>query len=376
VGAARRAADAPVSDPPVKSDVRAAARARMVRAIADAPTSFGFYQVVRLLSRLFPERSRMGRWSDPATEVARFRASTSLGFPASEIQELTLREDAGARRGGRASGGSGAPAEMTVNFFGLTGPQGVMPHVYTQYAANRARAKDTATRDFLDIFNHRAISLLFRAWEKNNAVVAHESGTDDRLFEHLLDLAGLGTKGLRGRLPIRDEAVAYYAGLLATRSRPAEGLAYLIGDYFDVKASVEQFIGEWRHLDSGGQATLDDDRDAGRLGFGVIGDAVWDPQARVRLRLGPLSREQFEAFVPGGSAHEALRTLARLYVDELVGVDAQLVLARKEVTPCVLEVPSTGRAAGRRRSGGLGRGTWLASRPLTRDPDETTLRLC
>lgn len=341
-----------------------AATTAMLDAIAESPTAFGFYQVVRLLSRLQPDRARVGRWSDPSREVARFHASTSLGFPASEIQELIV-----------SRGGSGAaPTEMLVNFFGLTGPQGVLPHVYTEHASTRARAKDTAFRDFLDLFNHRAISLLFRAWEQNNAVVAHESGSDDRFYDHLLDLAGMGTAGMRDRLPFPDSVPAFYASLLSCRSRPADGLARLIGDYFDVPATVEQFVGEWRSLDTGGQCELEDDVEGGRLGFGILGDAVWDPQARVRLRLGPLSRAQFDELVPGGAAHEQLRSLARLYADDMVGVDAQLVLARHEVKPCVLDVPDGTKT--KRRGPGLGRGTWLASRPLSRDPDETTLRLC
>ncbi|MGQ0646590.1 MAG: type VI secretion system baseplate subunit TssG [Gemmatimonadaceae bacterium] len=335
----------------------------MKQALRDDPTAFSFYQAVRLLSRLYPERARVGTWSDPANELARFSASTSLGFPASEIQALTLPD-----------AGNPGPAHLLVNFFGLTGPQAILPHLYTEHAGNRARARDTAFRDFLDIFNHRAISLLFRAWEKHRVAVMHESGEEDRLFAHFLDLAGFGTAGFRGRLPIRDESVAFFSGLLANRVRSADGLARLVGDYFDVTASVEQFVGEWRHVDQGGQCTMGAEDDAGRLGFGVLGDAVWDPQARVRLRLGPLSRVQFESFCPGGSAYEALRTLAHVYADEQVGVDAQLVLARDEVAPCTLDVPrpgakSTGTPA-------LGRGTWLASRPLTRDPDETCLRLC
>ena len=361
---ARRNPDAVVTPDAARLTESAEANAQMLDAIAESPTAFGFYQAVRLLSRLQPDRARVGRWSDPSREVARFHASTSLGFPASEIQELTL---------GRGDTG-GAPTEMLVNFFGLTGPQGVLPHVYTEHASTRARAKDTAFRDFLDLFNHRAISLLFRAWEKNNAVVAHESGSDDRFYDHLLDLAGLGTTGLRDRLPFEDSVPAFYASLLSSRTRPADGLARLIGDYFDIPATVEQFIGEWRSLDTGGQCELEDEVEAGRLGFGVLGDAVWDAHARVRLRLGPLSRAQFDELVPGGSAHETLRGLARLYADDMVGVDAQLVLARREVTPCVLGVPDGTKAA--RRGPGLGRGTWLASRPLTRDPDETTLRLC
>lgn len=334
--------------------------------LRDDPTAFSFYQAVRLLSRLYPERARVGTWADPANELARFSASTSLGFPASEIQALTLPET--------GKDNSVGPAHLLVNFFGLTGPQSVLPHLYTEHAATRARVRDTAFRDFLDIFNHRAISLLFRAWEKNRAAVMHESGAEDRHFGHLLDLAGFGTAGLRNRLPIRDESVAFFAGLLANRVRSADGLARIVGDYFDVVASVEQFIGEWRHVDHGGQCTMGAEADAGRLGFGVLGDAVWDPQARVRLRLGPLSRSQFVGFCPGGSAYEALKTLARVYADEQVGVDAQLVLARGEVTPCILDTPRPGATA--TAAVALGRGTWLASRPLTRDPDETCLRLC
>ena len=80
--------------------------------------------------------------------------------------------------------------------------------------------------------------------------------------------------------------------------------------------------------------------DAGRLGFGVLGNAAWDVQARVRLRLGPLSRAQYDAFLPGGDAHGALCALVRLYAADEVGVDAQLVLARGEVPPCVLGPPA------------------------------------
>lgn len=363
MGAAGGMEDAPVKKP---KKAPSTSNEQMERAIRDEPTGFGFFQMVRLLSRMFPQRSRVGTWSDPSSEVARFRASTSLAFPASEIQELTMPE------GGLGPGTP--PTQMTVNFFGLTGPQGVMPHLYTQHAATRARARDTAFRDFLDIFNHRAISLLFRAWEKNQTAVVHESGAEDRFFQHLLDLAGMGTDGLQGRLPIRDEAAAFFSGLLATKARPADGLARLIGDYFGVRASVEQFVGDWQHVNVGGQCTLGADDAAGQLGFGVLGDAGWDPQSRVRLRLGPLTREQFDSFVPGGAAHNALRALARMYADDIVGVDAQLVLSRREVAPCVLGVPGTSQGAS--RAPGLGRGTWLASRPLTRDPDETTLRLC
>jgi predicted component of type VI protein secretion system len=92
------------------------------------------------------------------------------------------------------------------------------------------------------------------------------SRAEDHLYEHLLDLVGMGSGGLQNRLPIRDEAVAFYSGLLSVRSRPADGLARLVGDYFDVPATVEQFVGEWRRLESGGQCALGEEGNAGRLG--------------------------------------------------------------------------------------------------------------
>lgn len=90
--------------------------ARLEAALRDDPTSFSFFQAVRLLGRLRPSRQPVGGWADPSEEVARFAGSVSLAFPASELEALTLPED------------PSAPARMRVAFLGLTGPQGVLPH--------------------------------------------------------------------------------------------------------------------------------------------------------------------------------------------------------------------------------------------------------
>ncbi|MGZ8411667.1 MAG: type VI secretion system baseplate subunit TssG [Gemmatirosa sp.] len=348
-------------------------RAALLRMMRREPTSFAFMQAVRLLGRLRPDRAAVGGWADPADEVARFGVHPSLGFPPAEIQSIDLPEST---NGGTPD--DGPPARFAVNFFGLTGPQGVLPHVYTEHVAARTRARDTAMRDFLDLFHHRALSLYYRAWQQGHVATAHETGQHDRLYEHLLDIAGVGSAGLRERLPAADEALAFYSGLLAGRVRHADGLARIVGDYFAVPTEVEQFAGEWRRVDVGGQVTLGAPLDAGRLGFGILGDAAWDAEARVRLRLGPLTRPQFDAFLPGGDAHSTLVALARLYADDQVGVDAQLVLLRGAVAGCTLGAPVSGGPAQAAPAGAprLGRGSWLASRPMPRDPDDTVLTLC
>ena len=371
VGALRPpAAPWPAPKGPAAATAAPDARERLARALHRDGTGFSAFQAVRLLGRLHPERAGVGGWADPSTEVVRFAVPPSFAFPTSEVAAL------------RPPAGGEGPYRMAVNFFGLTGPQGLLPHVYTHHAGAQTRARDPGLRDFLDLFHHRALSLFYRAWAKPHAVIGHEDGGDeDWLLDHLLDVAGMGSAGLRRRLPVSDGAVGYYANLFAAGSRPADGLARLVGDYFDVAADVEQFVGEWRRLDGGGQCTLGEDDDTSRLGLGVVGDEAWDPQARVRLRLGPLTRAEFDGFLPGGGAHAALGALARLYADDQVGVDARLVLDRAAVAPVILGMPLGAGALGGAPGGAppaapLGRGTWLTSRPMARDPDDTTFSLC
>jgi len=95
---------------------------------------------------------------------------------------------------------------------------------------------------------------------------------------------------------------------------------------------------------------------------------MWDQQARVRLRLGPLTREEYERFLPNGSRYELLRTLVRFFSHDQFDFDIQLVLARDDVPGCVLgsdaEEPPP-----------LGWRTWLRTKPFAHDADDTILTL-
>jgi len=253
---------------------------------------------------------------------------------------------------------------------GLTGPLGVLPLTYTLRVAERERLHDHAFRDFLDLFHHRLISLFYRAWEKYRFMVAYERDRQDRFTAHLLDLIGLGATTLRDRLPLQDEALVFYAGLLALRSRPAAALRQLPADYFGVPVEVEQFIGGWYILADETQCRLDEDGvDAsGQLGLGaVVGDAIWDQQSKVRLRLGPLTRRQYDDFLPTGAAYRSLGAITRFYAGEQFEFEVRLVLARDEVPWCTLAADDSAPP--------LGWSTWLGASRRGRDPDDTVLAL-
>ncbi|HEX9107647.1 MAG TPA: type VI secretion system baseplate subunit TssG [Longimicrobiales bacterium] len=329
-------------------------RSPLEAALREEPACFEFFEAVRRLERLRPDCTPLGRGADLAAEAVQFSAHPRISFPPAEIHSLDLD-------------GPG-PARMSVNFMGLTGASGVLPYHYTLLVAERAAARDTALRDFLDIFHHRLLSLFYRAWEKHRFAVAYERG-EDRLRGHVLDLVGTGLEQQQQALQLPVDTLVYYAGLLVGESRSAAALQRLLRDFFGAPVEIEQFVGGWYPLARGSQCELGDEQGAAtQLGLGaVVGDEIWYEQSRVRLRIGPLPRDRYEQFLPGGEAHDLLRQLLRYFGDDQLDFELQLVLAREDVPGLAL--------GGEEPPQPLGWCTWLRSDGFSHDADDTILAL-
>lgn len=333
----------------------------LAETLLDEPYRFEFFQAVRLLERMFPERAPVGLSGGvPAGEVVRFRTRASLEFPASQIHAIEREATADQDEADHSSTLSEPPPEMFVNFMGLTGPLGTLPSHYTELLVERARYKDTAYWEFLDIFNHRLISLFYRAWEKYRFHVAYERGGQDNFTEHLLDVIGLGTRGLQGRLGQPDEALLFYGGLIAQRPRSASAIAAILGDYFSVPVEVEQFTLQWLTLEEGsltrlGSANSDLGVDT------IVGTRVEDRQAKFRLMIGPLKLSEFVRFLPVKPTLGFVNKLTRLLVGLEFDFDVQLQLRPEEVPDCRLD--SSGETGSR-----LGWTSWLKTKEFTVAP--------
>ncbi len=339
------------SDTPVKTIAdEVAARLRQ------EPYCFEFFQAVRLLERLLPDRTPVGRFARPFEEVVHFRANPTMSFPASEIQALQEGKD-------------GQP-EMSVNFMGLTGPVGTLPLYYTELVAARVLARDHTLRDFFDIFHHRIISLFYRAWQKYRFQFLIERGELDGFSRYLLDTVGLGTDGLQERQAMTDESLLSYSGLLAQQPRSATALRLILSDYFQAPVEIEQFVGAWYRLDENAQCCLEQGPpDSRQLGVGaVVGDEIWEPQARVRIVIGPLPLARYLDFLPTGTAFEPLRSITRLFSGDEIDFELQLILDRRDTPHCELGIEGDSAPQ-------LGFLSWAKSRPIDRDPAETILQL-
>ncbi len=159
--------------------------------------AFDFFQAVRLLEKMYPDRQPVGHESAAGDEVRAFRAHMAMSFPPSAIYQIDAATAA-------------MPPTMTVAFMGLTGPSGVLPRHYTEMLvrARDARGPERyVARDWFDLFNHRLISLFYRAWTKYRFWLSYERGEyahaePDIFTEALYSLVGLGNRSLRNRLRI------------------------------------------------------------------------------------------------------------------------------------------------------------------------------
>jgi len=324
------------------------------RALFDEPYRFEFFQAVRIFERLYSEKKAVGSEALPSEESVRFRSRIALDFPASEIQEI------------RESVDENGAAEMLINFMGMIGVSGVLPTNYTELVLNRIRRQDTAMWAFLDIFTHRAVSMFFRAWAKYRFPIAYERGNDD-FTAYLFDLAGLGTRGLRGRMNLDDESLLPYTGLIAQKPHSSNAVQNVVGDYFGVPANIEQFFGQWIALNQ---------QDLTKIGVknsslgvsAIVGAHIWDQQSKFRIKLGPLNFMQFQGFLPNGSAYQKLRSIIKFMVGFEFDFDMRLRLKAKEVPGTIL----TTRAL---RKPMLGWTSFLKSKPFKADDEQLVLAI-
>jgi type VI secretion system protein ImpH len=300
---------------------------------------FDFFQAVRLLELSDPSCAAVGEGAEPARESVRFKSAVGLAFPASDVAEV------------RRPAVEGGAAQMTVNFMGLAGALGPLQAPTTEQIMERAWRKDTALRDFLDIFNHRLVSLLYRIRKVHRVGQETAPPGRDRLSGHVYAAFGMGTPDLRGRMRVKDRALLFYSGLLAQQPRSLAGLERVLEDYFRIGVSGRQFEGRWFPLEEDQWTAIGAKGRNARLGEdAVLGKRVWDQQGAFELRLGPLALEEFMEFLPTGWGFAPLCDLIRFYCGDELDFSVRLTLKSSEVP---------GARLGSEKGARLGWTSWL-----------------
>jgi type VI secretion system protein ImpH len=334
------------------------------------PYRFEYFQAVRMLE-LWLKRHGAPQQGLVANFL-RFQNSTSLRFPASQIEAIQteprdVKHDAPSLAAALGSG-SLRWIRVTPSFMGLLGAHGVLPPHYTErVAAQQFNDKDEGARAFLDTFSNRSLALFYAAWRKYRLHLKYELGGQDSFLPLLLGLAGLGNPALRRRLAlpengaVLDESLGYFAASLRQRPVSASQMARVLSEYFGQPVQVQQFIGVWYEMPAAQQTVLGSD--SATLGTRAIAGArVWQRDLRLRLVIGPLDHAGFTAFLPGGLAARALKSLLAMLTGVSFEYEVELVLRAADVRPVTM---AEGSALGR-----LGWDSYLVDSPQTADRND------
>lgn len=328
---------------------------RLLVRFQQAPWTCGFIALLRRFGAMHADAPRIGLARRPRQEAFRLGQAASLGFAPREIAEIVL-PDGEATMAGRGN----QPAVPMVRLFGLglLGPNGPLPLHYTELVRERTEHHgDTTLADFIDLFHHRYLTHVYRAWAQAQAAAGLDRADDETFSRYVAWLTG------HDPLDIRDSVLPAHARLAASAhlghgSRHADGLVGTLAHYFGVQVALETFVLHWTGIGQEDRTRLGQFDQPGQpgqanvsgiLGEGaILGEVVADRQSKFRLILGPLRLSDYLRFTPGGRDLPVLVEWVRAFVGYEFVWDVELRVRRDDV-------PSARLDESRR----LGWSTWL-----------------
>lgn len=302
------------------------------------PWRFSLFGALRLLEQAFPARPRLGESRKASDDALLLGHAPHLSLAPSDVATFEATE---------------AGMRLEQHSFGLYGPNGPLPVHLTEHALQRRRnANDATFVDFLNIFQHRLISLFYRAWANSDPATSFDRPDSDRFAGHVAAMLGLAPATARARDLVSDYAKLSRVGLFAPQTRSAQGLQAILADYFDVAVDIRELVGAWLPIPEESQCRLEARRESAGLGRNAfIGRATWQRQHKFEIVVGPLTQARFKSLLPGERALAELYALVRLYTNDEWTWQVRLLLLPEEIPN--IRLGKAGRVA---------RTTWLGSR--------------
>ena len=282
-------------------------------ALARISGGYAFSRAVEHVLRICGDGHRSEDW-------LRFKVNPELSFPPGDI--------GGA---GRAVDGSGEDRVwFTLNLMGLHGAGSPLPAYFTEHAAQHQDEAD-ALRDFLDVFNHRLITLFHGILNKYRYYLQFRDNGTDVNSRRFFSFIGLGHRELQGTSGLRRERLLSYMGLIAFSGDAAGSLESILRHYF--RHALVHIIPCIRR-----RVPIPEDQ---RCALGLancrlstdflLGSAVLDQTGKFRVLFDSLSWERFTAFLPGGALFSELQALVRFVLRSRLGFDVELRLKPAEI---------------------------------------------
>lgn len=343
-------------------------RGRLLERLMARGWEFDFQQAVWLLERAARDRVPVGGRGPVSREAIRFRPTTSLGFPSTDVSRI--------RAGVTDDGLPLYTVEST--FLGLYGVATPLPLHYAvailratdddaehdpdsaasdvQHTGRPSEEKASPVRAFLDLLHHRLTSLFYRSGLKYRYHATFGMDGRDAITDFLLLLVGLHPGWTDRTLGVSPTRMIRYAGVLTQHPRSAATLEGILADYWKgLPARVEQAVGRWVPLN---------EHDLNRMGsmnsrLGVdltVGSRVYDLGGAFRVTLGPLTWDDYQSFLPDAECFKQTQALVQLFSTDPLSFGIKIRLHAGQVPEL--------RLTSDERAGRLGFTSWARTRDL------------
>ncbi|MCG8613642.1 MAG: type VI secretion system baseplate subunit TssG [Pseudomonadales bacterium] len=338
-----------------------AQRVDLKRRIEKEPWRFDFFQLVQLietdaLQDPEVEMEPIGESAWPRLDALKFKANPGMVFePATvrkaqrtkfdevknpvsrtgaKIEDTGIMSASDLKKRLQAEQSGSRQWEVFVNIMLLTGASGILPYRYSELILQRLKAKDHTLKDFLDIFNHRTLSLFYRAWKKYRPIKMFETRSVNPsryLPDWYLELnkSLTGTAGMPGSFDNPNNVWLNYAGAAAHQRCNEYTLKNVISHHFGLKVNIHQFKGKWSRLDPDVLTQL-----AGGMSLGmnnmlgqtaILGSRCWVMQNLFEIEIVDFDEDVFTTLAPGSKKLTALYNL----VKQRAGVEMDFDLSLK-----------------------------------------------
>lgn len=333
---------------------------RLWRQVAATPYAYDLYALLRWLDARAGMPSHLGRATHPADEPLRIGQQPSFAFAPATLAHATPPTT------------DGKPPRVFIYGFGLFGPNGPLPLHLTEYARERTRHHDDHTLTaFADLFHHRLTLLFYRAWADAQPTVSLDRADANgraRFDTYVASLTHLGLPSQARRHGLPTHACHFMAAHLVRQTRNPEGLRQILHAYLGVPVTIVEFVPAWIPIDARQRTRLHAHTSTATAALGggaLLGSAVRDVQSTFELRLGPLSRAQFQALLPRTQRAREIVQWVRLYGGVEWAWNLRLVLAADQISGIAL-----GDVNAEEKRAQLGWGSWLGTRTSATHADD------
>ena len=314
--------------------------------------SFNFFKAVHLLES-YGRRRTLGKTLSPGMDPVRFRVKPGFTFPASDMFSIQ-------------NGHVHRDPVVTVNFMGLIGPNGVLPHWYNSHAQDLNHKKDYALTDFLDLFHHRLISLFYLAWKKYRLPENYLPDGSDPISKCLSGYIGMDETEQKADpefARVSRRRLIYFTGLASRNVPTVSSVETIVANATGAPVQVEQFVERMLPIHEQDRTCLGSANSTLKKDA-LCGSRVRNVASFFEVKLGPMSWAKYIAFQP----RSRNLSLVRKLITFIVGLEYEFEIRLVIKGP---EIPSLPLGGGRKGAPILGRTVLLKwpEKPYQKDID-------